>query len=176
MLLLARASGLADANGFVPLDVQPLLETVPDLQAGSGILRQLAAIPLYRTHLEQRRNRQLIMIGYSDSCKDGGIASARWAIQRAQQQMSATATELGLKLGFFHGRGGTVSRGGGNMVHGIYAAPANSVNGYLRVTEQGEVIHQKYGIRPIALRNLEQLTGATMAASLKSPLADVNTG
>ena len=174
VLLLARASGLADANGFVPLDVQPLLETVPDLQAGSGILRQLAAIPLYRTHLEQRRNRQLIMIGYSDSCKDGGIASARWAIQRAQQQMSVTATELGLQIGFFHGRGGTVSRGGGNMVHGIYAAPANSVNGYLRVTEQGEVIHQKYGIRPIALRNLEQLTGATMAASLKSPPAQVD--
>jgi phosphoenolpyruvate carboxylase len=175
VLLLARVSGLADADGNVPLDVQPLLETVPDLQAGPGILRQLAAIPLYRTHLAQRGNRQLIMIGYSDSCKDGGIASARWALQRAQQQMSTTAMELGLQLGFFHGRGGTVSRGGGNMVHGIYAAPANSVNGYLRVTEQGEVIHQKYGIRPIALRNLEQLTGATMAASLKSPPAQVDT-
>ena len=175
VLLLARVSGMADANGNVPLDVQPLLETVPDLEAGPGILRQLAAIPLYRTHLEQRSNRQLIMIGYSDSVKDGGIASARWALQRAQQQMSVTATELGLQLGFFHGRGGTVSRGGGNMVRGIYAAPANSVNGYLRVTEQGEVIHQKYGIRPIALRNLEQLTGATMAASLKSPPTEVDT-
>ncbi|MDH3977685.1 MAG: phosphoenolpyruvate carboxylase, partial [Gammaproteobacteria bacterium] len=175
VLLLARVSGLVDAHDNVPLDVQPLLETVPDLEAGPDILRQLAAIPLYREHLEQRGNRQLIMIGYSDSVKDGGIASARWALQRAQQQMSATATELGLRLGFFHGRGGTVSRGGGNMVHGIYAAPANSVNGYLRVTEQGEVIHQKYGIRPIALRNLEQLTGATMAASLKSPPAEVDT-
>ncbi|MEE4186416.1 MAG: phosphoenolpyruvate carboxylase, partial [Gammaproteobacteria bacterium] len=174
VLLLARVSGLTDAAGHAPLDVQPLLETVPDLEAGPGILRQLAALAPYRGHLEQRGNRQLIMIGYSDSCKDGGIASARWALQQAQQQMSTTATELGLKLGFFHGRGGTVSRGGGNMVHGIYAAPANSVNGYLRVTEQGEVIHQKYGIRAIALRNLEQITGATLAATLRSPPADVD--
>lgn len=173
VLLLARVSGLTDADGHVPLDVQPLLETVPDLQRGTEILQQLAAIPAYRDHLQRRDNRQLIMIGYSDSVKDGGIASARWALQRAQQQMSATAQELGLQLGFFHGRGGTVSRGGGNMVHGIYAAPANSVNGYLRVTEQGEVIHQKYGIRPIALRNLEQITGATLAASLRKPPAEV---
>ncbi len=172
VLLLAHAGGLADATGNIPLDVAPLLETVPDLQKGTTILQQLAATAPYRKHLALRGNRQLIMIGYSDSCKDGGIASARWALQQAQQTMSTTANELGLKLGFFHGRGGTVSRGGGNMVHGIYAAPANSVNGYLRLTEQGEVIHQKYGIRPIALRNLEQITGATMAASLKSPVAE----
>jgi phosphoenolpyruvate carboxylase len=171
VLLLARVGGLVDAAGNIPLDVAPLLETVDDLQQGASILRQLAAIAPYREHLAQRGSRQLIMIGYSDSCKDGGIASARWALQQAQKTMSTTATELGLKLGFFHGRGGTVSRGGGNMVRGIYAAPAHSVNGYMRITEQGEVIHQKYGIRATALRNLEQITGATMAASLKTPLA-----
>jgi phosphoenolpyruvate carboxylase len=169
VLLLAHAGGLVDANNHAPVDVAPLLETVADLDRGESILRQLAAIAPYRDHLAQRANRQLIMIGYSDSNKDSGIASARWALQQAQQKMSATAAELGLRLGFFHGRGGTVSRGGGNMVRGIYAAPANSVNGYMRITEQGEVIHQKYGIRALALRNLEQITGATLAATLKSP-------
>jgi len=170
VLLLAHASGLADAGGNVPLDVAPLLETVGDLQRGESILRQLADIAPYREHLSHRLNRQLIMVGYSDSNKDGGIASARWALQQAQRAMSMTAAELGLKLGFFHGRGGTVSRGGGNMVRGIYAAPAHSVEGYMRITEQGEVIHQKYGIRALALRNLEQITGATIASSLKAPL------
>jgi len=171
VLLLARVSGLADAAGNIPIDVAPLLETVDDLQRGASILRQLAAIAPYREHLAQRGNRQSIMIGYSDSSKGDGIASARWALQQAQHLMSTTARELGLQLGFFHGRGGTVSRGGGNMVRGIYAAPADSVNGYMRITEQGEVIHQKYGIRPLALRNLEQITGATLAASLKAPPA-----
>ena len=172
VLLLAQAAGLGEAGNHVPLDVAPLLETVDDLQRGESILRQLAAIEPYRQHLENRDNRQLIMVGYSDSNKDGGIASARWALQQAQRQMSMTATELGIRLGFFHGRGGSVSRGGGNMVRGIYAAPVNSVGGYMRITEQGEVIHQKYGIRPLALRNLEQITGATIAASLKAPLED----
>ena len=152
VLLLARVSGLADNAGHIPIDVAPLLETVDDLQRGPSILQQLAAIPPYREHLAQRGNRQLIMIGYSDSSKGDGIASARWALQQAQHLMSTTATELGLKLGFFHGRGGTVSRGGGNMVRGIYAAPANSVNGYMRITEQGDVILQKYGLRPLAWR------------------------
>ncbi|MBT8422234.1 MAG: phosphoenolpyruvate carboxylase, partial [Gammaproteobacteria bacterium] len=172
VLLLARAAGLADDDGKIPLDVAPLLETVDDLQRGESILRQLADIAAYRRHLSHRGNRQLIMVGYSDSSKDGGIASARWALQQAQRDMSMAAADLGLKIGFFHGRGGTVSRGGGNMVRGIYAAPAHSVDGYMRITEQGEVIHQKYGIRPLALRNLEQITGATIAASLKAPLAE----
>ena len=170
VMLLARVAGLAESGQALPLDIAPLLETVDDLDAGVRILAELAANVPYRVHLAERRNRQLIMIGYSDSNKDSGITAARWALQCAQRELTEFAATQGIDIGFFHGRGGTVSRGGGNMVHGINAAPAGSVNAYLRVTEQGEVIRQKYGIRPLALRNLEQITGATVAATLrKSP-------
>ncbi|MDJ0653416.1 MAG: phosphoenolpyruvate carboxylase [Xanthomonadales bacterium] len=172
-MLLAKAAGLTDDKGALSLDLAPLLETVDDLQAGEGILRGLADTPAYRRHLETRGNRQLVMIGYSDSNKDGGIASARWALQEAQTGLTQTAQELGIRLGFFHGRGGTVSRGGGNTVEGILAAPAGSVDGYLRVTEQGEVIHQKYGVRAVGLRNLEQMTGAVLNASLRKPAPEL---
>jgi phosphoenolpyruvate carboxylase len=145
------------------------LETVDDLGAGVRILAELAANKPYRAHLAKRRNRQLIMIGYSDSNKDSGITAARWALQCAQRELTGFAEQEGIAIAFFHGRGGTVSRGGGNMVHGINAAPAGSVNAYLRVTEQGEVIRQKYGIRPLAVRNLEQITGATVTATLRKP-------
>ncbi|MFK7956440.1 MAG: phosphoenolpyruvate carboxylase [Lysobacterales bacterium] len=172
VLLLARAAGLVGDDNQVPLDIAPLLETVDDLTAGEGIVRGLAAEDSYRSHLSHRGDRQLVMIGYSDSNKDSGIAAARWALQRTQRQLTDVADELGLNIGFFHGRGGTVSRGGGNTVDGILAAPSGSVRGYLRVTEQGEVIHQKYGIRPLALRNLEQMTGATLTATLRQSAPD----
>ncbi len=172
VLALAKAAGLVGDDNHVPLDIAPLLETVDDLTAGEGIVRGLAAEHSYREHLKQRGQRQLVMIGYSDSNKDSGIAAARWALQRAQRQLTDVADELGLQIGFFHGRGGTVSRGGGNTVDGILAAPSGSVRGYLRVTEQGEVIHQKYGVRPLALRNLEQMTGATVTASLRQSAPD----
>ena len=168
VMLLARVAGLAAPGESLPLDIVPLLETVDDLDAGVRILAELAASQLYRAHLAERRNRQLIMIGYSDSNKDSGITAARWALQCAQRELTRLAEAEGIVIGFFHGRGGTVSRGGGNMVHGINAAPAGSVNAYLRVTEQGEVIRQKYGIRPLALRNLEQITGATVTATLRA--------
>ncbi len=174
VLLLARGAGLVSDGNHVPLDIAPLLETVDDLTAGEGIVRGLAAEETYREHLGQRGNRQLVMIGYSDSNKDSGIAAARWALQRAQRQLTDVASELDLKIGFFHGRGGTVSRGGGNTVDGILAAPSGSVQGYLRVTEQGEVIHQKYGIRSLGLRNLEQMTGATLLASLRESAPDTS--
>ncbi|MEM9531012.1 MAG: phosphoenolpyruvate carboxylase [Pseudomonadota bacterium] len=173
-LLLARVAGLVDDQGQVPLDIAPLLETVDDLTAGETVIRGLAAEPGYRTHLAGRDGRQLVMIGYSDSNKDSGIAAARFALKNAQRDLSALAEELKLQVSFFHGRGGTVSRGGGNTRHGIMAAPAGSVNGYMRVTEQGEVIHQKYGIRPLAVRNLEQMTGATLAATLRRAAPDTD--
>ncbi len=166
VLLLARAAGLVD-DDRVPLDVAPLLETVDDLEAGPKILRALCRLGPYQAHLETRANEQLIMIGYSDSNKDGGIGSARWALQQAQAEIHAAGRESGVAIRFFHGRGGSVSRGGGNTIRGILAAPVGTVDGYLRVTEQGEVIDEKYGVRPLALRNLEQMTGAVLRASLR---------
>lgn len=166
VLLLARMAGLVDADGNVPLDVAPLLETVDDLQHGEVILERLFTDPAYQAHLAARNQRQIIMVGYSDSNKDGGLISARWALMTAQAQLAQVAVKYAVRPGFFHGRGGTVSRGGGNFVDGILGAPAGTVNGFLRVTEQGEVINQKYGNRALAERNLELATAATLKSSL----------
>ena len=167
VLALARRGGLVDADGHVPLDIAPLFETIDDLQHGPEVLRDLAADPVYRTHLAARGNVQMVMLGYSDSGKDGGIAASRWGLQRGQVELLDAAKELGIKLTFFHGRGGSISRGGGKTSRALQAAPRGSVDGRLRVTEQGEVIHRKYGIRALALRNLEQTTGAVLRASLR---------
>jgi phosphoenolpyruvate carboxylase len=148
------------------LDVAPLLETVDDLEAGPAILRRLLDLPVYRKHLERRRQRQAVMVGYSDSNKDSGIVSSRWALHESQRRLVAAGEGHGIDVVFFHGRGGTVSRGGGNLVNGILGAPPDTVKGFLRLTEQGEVINQKYGVRFLALRNLELVTGATLAHSL----------
>ena len=167
VLFLARLAGLSDWHGNIPLDVAPLLETVEDLQNGEEILKRLFADPVYKKHLAARNNRQVIMVGYSDSNKDGGLISARWALATAQSQLSDVARQHGVTAGFFHGRGGTVSRGGGNLVGGILGAPRGTVNGFLRVTEQGETINQKYGNRTLAERNLELAAAATLKSGLK---------
>jgi len=148
------------------LDVAPLLETVDDLQAGTAIVEELLAQRPYRKHLKGLANRQVIMVGYSDSNKDSGIVASRWALYEAQRRLVETGRAHDIDIVFFHGRGGTVSRGGGNLVNGILGAPPGSVGGYLRVTEQGEVINQKYGVRFLALRNLELVSGATLSHSL----------
>ena len=148
------------------LDVAPLLETVDDLAAGADIIRGLLALDVYRSHLKGLGNRQTVMVGYSDSNKDSGIVASRWALQEAQRQLVAVGEKHNVDIVFFHGRGGTVSRGGGNLVNGILGAPPGTVNGFLRLTEQGEVINQKYGVRFLALRNLELMTGATLAHSM----------
>jgi len=174
VLFLARMAGLVDVNGDVPLDVAPLLETVDDLQHGEVIFERLFTDPAYQAHLAARNQRQIIMVGYSDSNKDGGLVSARWALATAQAQLAQVAMKYSVRPGFFHGRGGTVSRGGGNFVDGILGAPADTVNGFLRVTEQGEVINQKYGNRALAERNLELATAATVKSSLTvTPIPEV---
>ncbi len=160
-MALARMAGL-ERDNHVPLDIAPLLETVDDLNAGPAILEELLALDIYREHLAVRGNRQVIMIGYSDSSKDSGIVSSRWSLYEAQRKLIEIGQRHGVRVHFFHGRGGTVSRGGGNLVNGIEGAPPDSIDGCLRVTEQGEVINQKYGVRPIALRNLELMTGAVL--------------
>jgi phosphoenolpyruvate carboxylase len=166
VLALARHGGLV-ADGHVPLDVAPLFETVDDLAQGPDTLRALLADPVYREHLRLRGDRQLVMLGYSDSSKDGGIVASRWGLQRAQVELMEVAAEAGIGLTFFHGRGGSVSRGGSRVTPALMASPRGAVAGRLRVTEQGEVIHRKYGIRALALRNLEQTVGAVLRASLR---------
>ncbi|WP_374474411.1 phosphoenolpyruvate carboxylase [Arenimonas sp.] len=167
VLALARQAGCLDANGAVPLDVAPLFETVDDLDSAAATLRSLFADPVYREHLRERGDRQVVMLGYSDSAKDGGLVASRWALQQTQVQLTALAAEAGVRIAFFHGRGGSLSRGGGKTGRAVVAAPRGSVDGYLRLTEQGEVIHRKYGIRALALRNLEQATGAVLRATLR---------
>ena len=165
VLLLSQWGEFHNRRGEVPLDIAPLLETVDDLHNGPGILEALLSTRLYREHLAQRRNRQMIMIGYSDSNKDGGLASARWALQNAQETLVNTVESQDIELTLFHGRGGTISRGGSKTHTAVLGAPPGTVNGRLRVTEQGEIINEKYGLRGIALRTLEQITGSVALAT-----------
>ena len=165
VLLLAQWGELHNRRGEVPLDIAPLLETVDDLHNGPDILESLLKSDLYREHLERRDNRQTVMIGYSDSNKDGGLASARWALQKAQETLVSTVESQGVKLTLFHGRGGTISRGGSKTHVAVLGSPPGTVNGRLRVTEQGEIINEKYGLRGIALRTLEQVTGSVALAT-----------
>ncbi|HSG49215.1 MAG TPA: phosphoenolpyruvate carboxylase [Longimicrobiales bacterium] len=159
VLWLAALGGLGPADDL-PLDVTPLFETVPDLERAEEVLDRLFADATVGPHLARRGNRQVVMVGYSDSNKDGGIAAARWALQRALQGMADAATRHGVTLTVFHGRGGTVSRGGGSVHRAVSAMPAASIGGRLRLTEQGEVIDAKYGLAPIAVRNLERMLGS----------------
>ncbi|WP_428381669.1 phosphoenolpyruvate carboxylase [Nevskia ramosa] len=176
VLALARHGGLVDERGQVPLDIAPLFETVDDLRAGPDTLRALFADPVYREHLAARGDRQAVMLGYSDSGKDGGTVASRWGLQRAQVELLEAAQAFGIKLKFFHGRGGSASRGGGKIVTALMSSPRGSVAGSLRVTEQGEVIHRKYGIRALALRSLEQMVGATLRASLRPRIPEAREG
>ncbi|MDE2278340.1 MAG: phosphoenolpyruvate carboxylase [Xanthomonadaceae bacterium] len=167
VLALAGHGGLADAARNVPLDIAPLFETIDDLTNAPATLRALLADPLYRAHLAARSDRQWVMLGYSDSGKDGGTLASRWGLQRAQVELLEVAREYGIALAFFHGRGGSASRGGARITPALLSSPRGSVAGRLRVTEQGEVIHRKYGIRALALRNFEQTVGAVLRASLR---------
>lgn len=166
VLALARYGGL-EHEGRVPLDIAPLFETVDDLANAPDTLRALLDDPVYRDHLASRGGRQWVMLGYSDSGKDGGTLASRWGLQRAQVELLEVASAAGIQLSFFHGRGGSASRGGARTAPALMSSPRGSVAGVLRITEQGEVIHRKYGIRALALRNLEQTVSAVLRASLR---------
>ncbi|OOG36378.1 phosphoenolpyruvate carboxylase [Rhodanobacter sp. C05] len=166
VLALARYGGLVE-NGNVPLNIAPLFETVDDLKNAPATLRALLVDPVYRQHLVSRNDQQWVMLGYSDSGKDGGTLASRWGLQRAQVELLEVANAAGIQLAFFHGRGGSASRGGARITPALMSSPRGAVAGVLRVTEQGEVIHRKYGIRALALRNLEQTVGAVLRASLR---------
>lgn len=153
------------------LDIVPLFETVDDLEAAPAVMSELLERDDYRAHLKQRRDRQTVMLGYSDSSKDGGMAASRWALHAAQASLVEVFSDSGIRLTLFHGRGGTIGRGGGKTHRAILSAPPGAAGGHLRVTEQGEVIHRKYGLRAIAMRNLEQMGGAVLKATVLAPSA-----
>ncbi|OYV74820.1 MAG: phosphoenolpyruvate carboxylase, partial [Deltaproteobacteria bacterium 21-66-5] len=165
VLWLAAQTGFRNADGQIPLDVAPLFETVDDLRNATTVMRGLFEDSVYRAHLAARGNLQMIMVGYSDSNKDGGLAAARWALYQTQTELAAVCREAGIALTIFHGRGGTISRGGGKTHRAVLASPPGTVQDRLRVTEQGEMINAKYGLRGIALRTLEQSAGAVLLAT-----------
>jgi len=166
VLLLARWTDCADG-----LFIVPLFETVDDLESAPDTLRELFALDEYRAHLATCNNHQMVMIGYSDSNKDGGYLAANWALYQAQEALAAVCREHGITLTLFHGRGGSVARGGGPANRAIRAQPPDTVNGRFRLTVQGEVISAHYGNPHLAHRNLEQLVNAVLLASAPSPRA-----
>jgi phosphoenolpyruvate carboxylase len=166
VLLLARWADTTDKRtGECPLDVAPLLESIAALEQAGDVLRGLNAEPAYRQHLATRDNRQQVVLGYSDTNKEGGIAASRWALQVAQTQLLDAARDAGIMLTIFHGRGGTPPRGGGRTEYLVEAAPHGAIRGVLRLTEQGEVVNQSYGLRPIAMRTLERTFAAVALAT-----------
>ena len=160
---------MSDAGLFGELDIVPLFETVDDLKAAPGIMEALFNSPVYRKHLELRGRRQQIMIGYSDSNKDGGFLTANWMLFTAQRNLARTCEANEIRLTLFHGRGGSIGRGGGPANRAILAQPPESVRGRFRVTEQGEVVSSRYTHDAIARRHLQQLFHAIICSSGKRP-------
>jgi phosphoenolpyruvate carboxylase len=142
-----------------------MLESIDTLENAGAILRDLQREPAYASHLAARGNRQQVAIGYSESNKQGGIAASRWAMQVAQVQLLQAARAAGVDVTIFHGRGGTAARGGGRTEHLVESTPAGAIHGVLRLTEQGEVVNQSYGLRPIAMRTLERTFAAVALAT-----------
>ena len=163
VLLLARWMGCDEG-----LQIVPLFETIEDLRAAPAIFEILLELPIYREHLVTCNDEQMIMIGYSDSNKDGGYVMSNWALYQGQEEITKVAQKHNIALTIFHGRGGTIARGGGPANRGIRAQPPGSVNGRFRLTEQGEVIAARYSNLALAHRHLEQLVHAVLVASSPS--------
>jgi phosphoenolpyruvate carboxylase len=176
VLLLAKEAGLYDpATWQASIQPVPLFETVEDLQRAPTVMDQLFKLPLYRSVLDGGRDPQPeqrpqplqeVMLGYSDSNKDSGFLSSNWEIHKAQQALQSTADRYGLALRIFHGRGGSVGRGGGPAYEAILAQPGASLNGRIKITEQGEVLASKYNLPDLALYNLETIATAVIQGSL----------
>lgn len=168
VLLLAKEAGLVRwRNGQMESDVDmvPLFETIHDLSTGHTLMRGLFANRAYRYHLQARGWFQEIMLGYSDSSKDGGYLAANWWLHETQARLAQTCQRAGVDFRLFHGRGGTVGRGGGRANQAILSQPPGSMNGRIRFTEQGEVVSFRYGLAPIAHRHLEQIANAVLLAT-----------
>ena len=170
-LLLARWANITDRDTReVPLDVVPMLESVPALEGAGPLLCELLAEPSYQRHLGARQARQTVLIGFSESMKSIGLAATRHAIYQAQADLIKSAGDAGIELSLFYGRGGTASRGGGPLDRLVQSAPAGATRGRLRATEQGEGISNSYGLRRIALRTFEKAVFAVMLDRFESPL------
>lgn len=167
-LYLLRRAGIG-RDELPALPIVPLFETVDDLTGAEATMGSLYADPAYASHLNGCERRQEIMLGYSDSAKDGGFISAQWELYAAQERLMAGADAHGVKLRFFHGRGGSTSRGGGPSHRAIVAQPPGSIRGRIRITEQGEVISQRYAHPELAQRALEQTVSGVVLATLAPP-------
>ena len=164
-LALLRRAGVGEGD-LETLPIVPLFETVPDLERAEQTMDALYEHPAYAAQLDALERRQEIMLGYSDSAKDGGFVASQWELFRAQERLTAAADARGIALRFFHGRGGSTSRGGAPAHRAILAQPTGSIRGRIRITEQGEVISQRYSHPELAIRSLEQTLSGVILATL----------
>jgi phosphoenolpyruvate carboxylase len=168
-LLLKEAGLLRPHEGELDVNIVPLFETIADLRNCGSVMDGLLSVPEYLCLLESRGRAQEVMLGYSDSNKDGGFLTSGWELYKAEIALIETFRRHGITLRLFHGRGGSVGRGGGPSYHAILAQPADAVQGQIRITEQGEVIAAKYSNPELGRRNLETLAAASLEATLLQP-------
>lgn len=174
LAILLKEVGLVDTER-ARVQIVPLFETIEDLDHSEETMRKYLSLSLAKKWIDSRNNYQEIMLGYSDSNKDGGYLSSCWTLYKAQQQLTAIGDEFGVKVTFFHGRGGTVGRGGGPTYEAITSQPLKSIKDRIRLTEQGEVIGNKYGNKDAAYYNLEMLVSAAINRMITQKKCDTNT-
>ncbi|HGR2678286.1 TPA: phosphoenolpyruvate carboxylase [Streptococcus pneumoniae] len=174
LAILLKEVGLVDTER-ARVQIVPLFETIEDLDHSEETMRKYLSLSLAKKWINSRNNYQEIMLGYSDSNKDGGYLSSCWTLYKAQQQLTAIGDEFGVKVTFFHGRGGTVGRGGGPTYEAITSQPLKSIKDRIRLTEQGEVIGNKYGNKDAAYYNLEMLVSAAINRMITQKKSDTNT-
>ncbi|MEH7177415.1 phosphoenolpyruvate carboxylase [Neobacillus vireti] len=171
VLVLAKEAGIyrlhADGTLESQLNVAPLLETIDDLTAGPKIMETLFQMPVYRNHLKVMNDQQEIMLGYSDGSKDGGTLTANWKLYKAQLEIHEMASKYQIGLKFFHGRGGSLGRGGGPLNKSLLSQPAETIGDGVKITEQGEVLSSRYLLEDIAYRSLEQATSTLILATAR---------